>query len=138
MTLKAKPWLVTQRAMRTPIAASFSQAGAASGAAASTQAPVKPGLARGRHAERSRHANHDLFEIANVAMHVEAIGPQIEDWIADELAGAVERHVAAAARFEELDALARERLRESRARASDRRATLRPSVMTGGCSRRRS
>ena len=44
-------------------------------------------------------------------MHVEPIRPQVEDGISDELTGTVKRHVAAAARFEELDAFALERLR---------------------------
>src|SRR5262249_35271389 len=52
-------------------------------------------------------ANHDLFEIANVPMHIASVGTQIEDRISDDLAGAVICHVAAATGFMHLDALHR-------------------------------
>ena len=41
-------------------------------------------------------------------MHVAAVGPQIEDRIADDLAGPVIRHVAAAAGLEHFDAARRQ------------------------------
>ena len=69
LTLSAKPWLVTQRAIRTPIAASLSSP---------TQAPVSPWQPRGRDAERRGRANQHLLEIANVAVDVAAIGLEVE------------------------------------------------------------
>ena len=93
MTLNAKPWLVTQREMRTPIAASFSLADPHAG---------EPGHAAGARSRiRSTARISTVFEIADVAMHVAAIGLEIEDRIADELARAVIRHVAAAAGLED-------------------------------------
>ncbi len=43
-------------------------------------------------------------------MNVEPIRPQVEDGISDELTWAVKRHIAAATRLEELDAVPFERL----------------------------
>ena len=39
-------------------------------------------------AEIAGGANHDLFEIAHVPVHVAPIGPQVQDRIADDLARA--------------------------------------------------
>jgi hypothetical protein len=50
-------------------------------------------------AEVSRRPNHDLFEIADVSVHVTAVGAQIHDRVAHKLAGPVIRDVAAAPRF---------------------------------------
>ena len=64
-TLSAKPWLVTQREMRTPMAASF---------ASPTQMPVRPGT-RVAAMPNVRHGpDQHLLEIAHVPMHVAAIG----------------------------------------------------------------
>ena len=96
LTLSANPWLVTQREMRTPMAASFSSP---------TQAPVSPGDSRSPSRRIVAAAcDHHLLEIAHVAVHVAAIGPQIDDRIAHQLAGAVVGDVAAASRLEDLDA----------------------------------
>ena len=67
-------------------------------------------------------------------MHVAAIRPQIEDRIADDLAGTVIGDVAAASGLEDLDAARRERVsvRED-VRAAAVSST--PSVRTGGCCR---
>ena len=100
-TFSAKPWLVTQREIRTPMAASF---------ASPTQMPVRPGNAAGRDAERADGPNQDLLEVAHVPMDVAAIGLEIDDRIADELPGAVIRHVAATAGLEQANARRRERL----------------------------
>ena len=70
-----------------------------------------PARALGRDAEVGRRPDQHLFEVAHVAVHVAAIRPQIDDRIADELAGTVVGDVAAAARLEQLDAARRERLR---------------------------
>ena len=68
-----------------------------------------------------RHGpDQHLLEVAHVPMHVAAIGLQIDDGIADELAGTVIRDVAAAAGLEQPDAGRRERLR--------RREDVRPIV----------
>ena len=71
----------------------------------------EPLLPHGRDTERRSDANHDFLEVADISVHVEAVGPQIEDRIADELTRAVERHVSASARFEKLDTVSFERLR---------------------------
>ena len=43
-----------------------------------------------------RHgSNQDFFQIAHVAMHVFAIGAEIDDWITNHLAQAVIGHLAA-------------------------------------------
>ena len=64
MTFSANPWLVIQRAMRTPIAASFSSPDPDAG---------QPVDALRRDAVVGRGADQDLFEIAHVAVHVAAI-----------------------------------------------------------------
>ena len=56
------------------------------------------------HAEFRDGGDHHLLEIANVAMDVAPVRPQIDDRITHQLAGAVVGHVAAAAGFEHLDA----------------------------------
>src|SRR5688572_26856213 len=60
-------------------------------------------------AEECRGTNQHRLEIANVVMHIAPIRIQVEDRIADELAGAVVRDVAAAARLEYRNAGGRER-----------------------------
>ena len=102
MTLSAKPWLVIQREMRTPIAASFSRP---------TQTPVSPSTRAAVDAEVGRRPNQHFFEIAHVAVDVAAIGLEIDDRIADELPGPVVGDVAAAAGLVDLDAARRERIR---------------------------
>src|SRR4030095_7950861 len=52
-------------------------------------------------------ANHYLFEIANVSMHIASVGTQIENRISDDLAGSVICHIAAATGFMHLYALHR-------------------------------
>ena len=92
VTLSAKPWLVTQRAIRTPIAASFSVADPGAG---------QPGSRAGVDAERRRRANHHFLEIANVSVDIAAVGPEIENRIADELPRTVIGDVAATTGFEQ-------------------------------------
>ena len=59
-------------------------------------------------AEFPDSANQHLFEIAHVPVDVAPVGLQIDDRIADELTGTVKGHVAAASRFEQLDAFSLE------------------------------
>ena len=126
MTFSAKPWLVIQREIRTPIAASFSSP---------THTPVSPATRPAVTPKRRGRPDQHLLEIAHVAVDVAAVGLQIDDRIADELTGPVIRHVAAAAGFDDLDAARRRALRRGAGCASGRRAVSTPSVMTGGCSR---
>ena len=58
----------------------------------------------GAHPVVCAHADHHVLEIADIAVHVAAIGLQVDDRIADDLAGAVIRDVAAAAGLGDLDA----------------------------------
>ena len=96
--MRAKPCEVTQRAMRTPMAPIFSLADPGAGHARD---------AAGRDAVVGAGADHHLLEVAHVAVHVAAVGRQLEDRIADHLAGAVVGDVAAAAGLEHLEAAAR-------------------------------
>ena len=52
----------------------------------------------------ARHADHGVFQIANVAVHVAAVGFQTDDRVSNNLARAVIRHITAAAGFVQLDA----------------------------------
>ncbi len=65
----------------------------------------------GLHVVLAGDEDHRLGERAHVAPHVAAIGPQIEDGVADELPGAVVGHVAAAPGLHPGDAARRQRLR---------------------------
>ena len=94
VTLNANPWLVIQREMRTPIAPILS---------APTHAPDSPVMRAPSRPKSRGGADHDLFEIAHVLVHVAAIRPQVQDGIADDLPGAVIGDVAAAARLVHLD-----------------------------------
>ena len=95
MTLKAKPWLVIQREIRTPIAPILS---------APTQAPVRPSNPACFPAERRGGADHHLFQVAHVPVHVGAVRAKVEDRVGDQLAGAVVGDVAAAPGLVERDA----------------------------------
>ena len=84
-------------------------------------------------------ADQDFFQAAYVINRAQGFalavgrgdGAQVENGIADQLAGAVERHVAAAIGFEYLDTA----LGKSFGRSQDVGAlALRPRVMTGECS----
>ena len=94
-TLSANPWLVTQRAIRTPIAASF---------ASPTHTPVSPADAARVTPKSADGANQHFLEVAHVAVHVAAIRIEVDDRIADELTRAVIGDVAAAPGLDELDA----------------------------------
>lgn len=60
--------------------------------------------ATGRNPIVFRDANEDFLQITHVAVHVQTIGMQIENRIADELSRTVIRDVAAAPGFEDVDA----------------------------------
>ena len=68
------------------------------------QTPVRPGTRKAVHAERRGGANHDFLELAHVPAHVAADLAELQDGIADDLAGAVIGDVAAAIGMMELDA----------------------------------
>ena len=71
MTLRAKPWLVTHREMRTPIAASLSSADPHAG---------QPGHATGRRRRRRADGlDQHLLEIADVSVNVAAVRLEIDD-----------------------------------------------------------
>ena len=94
MTFRAKPWLVTHLAIRTPIAASFSSP---------THTPVSPASAR-RNAEPGHRTDQHLFQIANVTVNVAAIRAEVDDRVADELTGTVIRDIPAASCLDYLHA----------------------------------
>ena len=94
-TLKARPWLVIQREMRTPIAPILRSP---------THAPLKPGDAIGGDPVGRAQPDHHRFEIAHVAMDVLPVRLEIEDGIGDQLSGAVIGDVAAAAGLDHVDA----------------------------------
>ncbi len=100
-TLKAKPWDVTQRAMRTPMAPTFSSP---------TQVPVSPAMRAGRDAVVGTGPDHDLLEVPDVAVDVAPVGGEVEDRVAHDLPRAVIGDVAAPARLEELEAAVLERV----------------------------
>ncbi len=87
--------------MRTPIAPTFS---------APSHAPESAFIARAFQAEIGGRANHDFFEIAHVFVHITAIGLQVDDRVADYLAGPVIGDVAPAARLVQLDLTGGEQL----------------------------
>ena len=90
--MSAKPWLVIQREMRTPMAASLFLP---------TQAPVSPGTRSARTPNPAAMAIMTVLEVADVAVDVAAIGAQIQDRVADQLAGSMVGDVAAPARLEQ-------------------------------------
>ena len=60
-----------------------------------------------RYAVVRTDANHHLFEIANVSMHIAPVWTQIENWISDDLSRTVIRHITATTGFIYLDATRR-------------------------------
>ena len=87
--------------MWTPIAATF---------APSTQTPVAPGS--GPDAEFGQRLDQNLFQRAQVGDHVALPFAQIENRIADDLAGTVIGHVAAAIGVVQFDSRALQALRD--------------------------
>jgi hypothetical protein len=93
LTLSAKPCEVIQPLeTRTPMAATFSSPDPHAGEAV---------LAAGRNTETCERTDQHLLQVTHVAVQVAAVGLQVEDGVADELAGAVVGDVAAAAGLEE-------------------------------------
>ena len=72
-------------------------------AARTSQTPVRPVDPRRLDLERADRADDRLLEVAAVALHVLAVPVQVEDRVADELAGPVEGRLAAAVGLDELD-----------------------------------
>ncbi len=70
----------------------------------------EPGDAARFDAERRGDPDQHFLDVAHVAVHIAAIGFEIDDGIADELSRPVIRHVAAASGLEERDAARGERL----------------------------
>ena len=75
----------------------------------------EPGAGEAGHAARREAvvragADHHFLEVAHVAVHVAPVGGEIEDRVADHLAGAVVGDVAAAAGLEHLEAALAQRL----------------------------
>ena len=139
MTLSAKPCEVTPCETWTPMAAIFF-----SWILPPAMRPDAGALADAlRHdAEVAAGTDEDLFEHADEVDGAEVraffagqVAAQIDDGVADELAGAVIGDVAATVDLVELDAAL---ARNSSAARTLVRLELRPSVSTGGCSSRRS
>ena len=80
--MSAKPWLVIQREMRTPIAASLSSP---------THTPVRPVTRPASTPKSASGADQHLLEVAHVAVDVAALRLEVEDRVADELTGTVDR-----------------------------------------------
>ena len=68
-----------------------------------TQMPVSPSIRVARDAERQERADQRLLQVAAVALHVLAVPRQVEDRVADELAGPVVGRLAAAVGLDDLD-----------------------------------
>src|SRR5881398_1584366 len=66
---------------------------------------------RGAYAESGERVDQRLLEGAEVPVEVPLVTRQVDDRVADELAGSVERHVPAALDLEDLDAIAAEEMR---------------------------
>ena len=94
-TLSAKPWLLIQREMRTPIAPILLPP---------THVPVSPSMAPASTPNAAQARAITVFQVADVLVDVSAIRLEVEDGIADELARAVVGDVAAAPRLAQLDA----------------------------------
>jgi len=62
--------------------------------------PVDP---RALEPERAERPDQRLLEVAAVALHVPTVAVEVEDRVADELAGRVVRRLAAAVRLDHLD-----------------------------------
>ena len=97
-TLKANPWLVIQREIRTPMAASFARR------SGPVQTPVSPSTRPASTPQSGGRPNQHFFEIADVPMHIAPIGTQVENRIAHHLSRSVVGDVSAAPGLVNLDA----------------------------------
>ena len=104
VTLRAKPWVVTQRDRWTPIEAIFAAPHPDADVLLAVAHPAFDAVAGQRPDQR-------LLEVAHVAADVAAVGAEVEDRIADQLAGAVVGHLAAAVALGDLDPPRRQRRR---------------------------
>ena len=71
---------------------------------------MKPALRSACDPERAERVDERLLDLSQIPVQVALVALEIDDRIADELSGAVERHVAAALDLEQLDAARREQL----------------------------
>ena len=101
LTLSAQPCEVTQRAMRTPIAAILSLP---------TQIPRLPSTRSAVMPYSATVRISTSSSFGDVLAHVAVAFAEVEDRVADDLAGAVVGDVAAAGGLVEADAVMRERL----------------------------
>jgi hypothetical protein len=62
----------------------------------------------GVHTQVSGRPDQHFLEVPDIAVHIAAIGTQIDDWVADDLAGSVVRDIAAASGFVNLNAAGRQ------------------------------
>src|SRR5947208_7437096 len=67
-------------------------------------------IPRGGYAEPGERVDQRLLEGAEVPVELPLVTRQLDDRVADELAGSVERHVPAALDLEDLDAIAAEEM----------------------------
>ena len=70
---------------------------------ASSQTPVSPSIRVALELERGQRPDERLLQVAAVLLHVAAVAVEVEDRVADELAGPVERGLAAAVGLDDLD-----------------------------------
>ena len=90
-TFSAYPCVVTQRETCTPIDAILRGPCPPPGG---IHTPVRPSIAHALELERRERLDECLLEVAHVALHVLAVLPEVEDRVADELPGTVERGLA--------------------------------------------
>ena len=93
-----------------------------------SQTPVRPSIRVAGEAELREREDQRLLEVAAVALHVLAVPRQVEDRVADELAGPVEGRLAAAVGLDDLDVGALGDVQLAT------RSVRRPVVTVGGCS----
>ena len=94
--MSAYPCVVTQCEMWTPIEAILRGGGF-------DPDPVSPSIRVASTPNGAERADQRLLEVAAVALHVLAVAPEVEDRVADELAGPVVGGLAAAVGLDDLD-----------------------------------
>src|SRR6058998_722065 len=68
------------------------------------------GVPLGGYAERGERVDQRLLQGAEIPVQIRLVAGQVDDRVADELTGAVERHVPAALDLEDLDSVAAEEM----------------------------
>ena len=69
----------------------------------SSQTPVRPSIRVACEVEGGDRSDDRLLEVAHVALDVAPVAVEVEDRVADELAGPVEGRLAAAVGLDDLD-----------------------------------